>query len=387
MDSLNCSLLADLRTHVLSPYLIIPAENIRIDRMDRISRSTQPSSAAVRSPVVGIALPLLTEAQPEMECEEIREEFIAESFSNLNSHAGSEELLGAVNTDSIPNLVGSTLQPSPISPIFQHQLTDSEIFSAKLTEIDKEISKYDPPTNTEISVPNQCGTKILPSPESLNTTKYHSPLPHLSSRDHKTSTKPDDHLLSRDPKKSIKPDEHLLSCDPINPINPDDFNPTLTEVPILVISDDVLPQPGTWKRFQNSSRSLASPQAQKIRSIPICFTPQEDILIWPKSKDGMYSVKSGYQLLCAMEKSEVASVLDNGEVKNFWSALWRLNVPNKVKSFAWRACSDCLPTLNNLARRKIVQSNVCLSCWRYRTKKELNSLSHTVGLSGIVETS
>ena len=105
-------------------------------------------------------------------------------------------------------------------------------------------------------------------------------------------------------------------------------------------------------------------EAQKIRSIPICFTPQEDILIWPKSKDGMYSVKSRYQLLCALENSEVASVSNNGEVRKFWTALWRLKVPSKVKTFAWRACTESLPTLKNLARRKVVQSNVCHNCKR-----------------------
>lgn len=93
-------------------------------------------------------------------------------------------------------------------------------------------------------------------------------------------------------------------------------------------------------------------EAQRIRSIPICFTPQ---------------------LLCAMEKSEEASVLDNGEVKKFWTALWRLNMPNKVKTFAWRACTECLPTLKNLARRKVVQSKVCLSC-----EKELESVVHAL---------
>ena len=62
-------------------------------------------------------------------------------------------------------------------------------------------------------------------------------------------------------------------------------------------------------------------KAQRIMSILICFTPQEDILIWPNSEDGMYSVKSGYQLLCAMETSEAASVSNNGEVKKFWTAL------------------------------------------------------------------
>ena len=65
-----------------------------------------------------------------------------------------------------------------------------------------------------------------------------------------------------------------------------------------------------------------------------------------------------------MEKSEATSVSNNGEVKKFWTALWRLKVPNKVKTFAWCACTKSLPTLKNLARRKVVQSNVCLSCKR-----------------------
>ena len=65
-----------------------------------------------------------------------------------------------------------------------------------------------------------------------------------------------------------------------------------------------------------------------------------------------------------MENSEAASVSDNGEVRKFWTAPWRLKVPNKVKTFAWRACIESLLTLNNLARRKVVQSNVCLNCKR-----------------------
>ena len=44
-------------------------------------------------------------------------------------------------------------------------------------------------------------------------------------------------------------------------------------------------------------------EAQKIKSIPLCLIPQEDTLVWPKTKDGQYSVKLGYQLLCAKEFS------------------------------------------------------------------------------------
>nr|POE91095.1 amino acid permease 1 [Quercus suber] len=46
---------------------------------------------------------------------------------------------------------------------------------------------------------------------------------------------------------------------------------------------------------------------QKILAIPICRTNQDDVLFWPRSKDGSYTVKTGYQLLCELEKAEDAS--------------------------------------------------------------------------------
>ena len=94
------------------------------------------------------------------------------------------------------------------------------------------------------------------------------------------------------------------------------------------------------------------------------MTPQEDPLIWPKSKDGQYSVKLGYQLLCAKENSGSASGSTNEVNKKMWSGLWRLKVPNKIKTFVWRACTESFPTLVNLARRKVVLSNSCISCNR-----------------------
>ena len=36
-----------------------------------------------------------------------------------------------------------------------------------------------------------------------------------------------------------------------------------------------------------------------------------------------------------------------------WNKLWSLNVPHKVKTFIWWACSNSLPTRDNLHRRKM----------------------------------
>ena len=40
------------------------------------------------------------------------------------------------------------------------------------------------------------------------------------------------------------------------------------------------------------------PDTKLIKSLPLCSIPQPYILIWPKEKTGIYSIKSGYKLLC-----------------------------------------------------------------------------------------
>lgn len=46
---------------------------------------------------------------------------------------------------------------------------------------------------------------------------------------------------------------------------------------------------------------------QRIKAIPLCKTRQEDCIVWPRSRDGNYTVKTGYQLLGEIENREVAS--------------------------------------------------------------------------------
>lgn len=77
------------------------------------------------------------------------------------------------------------------------------------------------------------------------------------------------------------------------------------------------------------------------------------------SRDENYSVKTGYQLLGELENREVASGSSNAELRNFWKEIWSLQIPNKIKHFCWRACTDSLPTLANLYRCKVVSSPLC----------------------------
>ncbi|KAL0004819.1 hypothetical protein SO802_012380 [Lithocarpus litseifolius] len=53
---------------------------------------------------------------------------------------------------------------------------------------------------------------------------------------------------------------------------------------------------------------------------------------------------------------------DAQNTRLFWRTLWRLHIPNKLHSFAWRACKNVLPTKVNFCSRKILIDLTCEAC-------------------------
>ncbi|XP_075645296.1 uncharacterized protein LOC142616302 [Castanea sativa] len=123
-------------------------------------------------------------------------------------------------------------------------------------------------------------------------------------------------------------------------------------------------------------------EAQLIKSIPVCHSAQEDFPFCLHSRTGMYQVHSGYNLLCALNSSDVASSSDTVEQKKFWNSLWKLDVPNKVKVFLWRACTNSILTMLNLHKRRIVSSSVFSLC-REGEESVLHALWSCEGISSV----
>ena len=48
--------------------------------------------------------------------------------------------------------------------------------------------------------------------------------------------------------------------------------------------------------------------------------------------------------------------------KEFWSHLWRFEIPNAGKNYLWRACHEILSTKASLFRRKITKDALCHIC-------------------------
>ena len=53
---------------------------------------------------------------------------------------------------------------------------------------------------------------------------------------------------------------------------------------------------------------------------------------------------------------------DGSQEKSFWKKLWQINVPHKIRHFAWRACQDILPLQTNLVKRNVLQVDTCNEC-------------------------
>ena len=89
-------------------------------------------------------------------------------------------------------------------------------------------------------------------------------------------------------------------------------------------------------------------EAELIKRISVSKGCVEDLLIWPLTPAGDYSVRSAYRMLetNARSLSPGTSSLD-GQSK-VWKGIWKIKTPNRVCHFIWRAAHDSLPTKVNL---------------------------------------
>jgi hypothetical protein len=99
-----------------------------------------------------------------------------------------------------------------------------------------------------------------------------------------------------------------------------------------------------------------------VKSIPLSSTNQEDILIWKGTANGLFSVKSAYNLAKEMDDRKKAESSRGMYKSDVWKMIWKLHVPSVEKNFLWRACHDILPTMENLTKQKIVADPMCPVC-------------------------
>ena len=115
-------------------------------------------------------------------------------------------------------------------------------------------------------------------------------------------------------------------------------------------------------------------EADTILNIPISYNLLEDKLIWAGNRKGVFTVKSAYYVALNMVVSSNEGESSFGDPwERLWKKIWHLNIPSKIKIFAWKTCIDALPTMVNLKMRGIGENGFCPCCG-----SELESISHSI---------
>ena len=121
---------------------------------------------------------------------------------------------------------------------------------------------------------------------------------------------------------------------------------------------------------------FAAFDAEAILKIHLCTRRITDFWSWGEEPRGNFSVGSAYRMLVRtkydregwLEDREAPSSSegDNSE----WRAIWKVDVPSKIKVFLWRLARHSIPSSDVLHRRNMATTGACRLCgspdsWRH----------------------
>ncbi|KAK4424818.1 hypothetical protein Salat_1675400 [Sesamum alatum] len=101
-------------------------------------------------------------------------------------------------------------------------------------------------------------------------------------------------------------------------------------------------------------------------------SPMHANLTWKFTTQGKFTVRSAYRAIMEAEERERASsstVQPRIVVSwdKFWTKLWVVPVPPRVRLQVWKFCAEAVPTLQNLQRRRPKIDQQCIQ-WGANTK-------------------
>ena len=88
-------------------------------------------------------------------------------------------------------------------------------------------------------------------------------------------------------------------------------------------------------------------------------------MIWKENKSQRFTVCSAYQVAFRLKHPNQAEHSSAHAHGSTWRGLWKLKVPPKVRTFLWRACIGCLPTRENLHKKRINEEERCELCYHH----------------------
>ena len=103
-------------------------------------------------------------------------------------------------------------------------------------------------------------------------------------------------------------------------------------------------------------------EAEAICNLPRSRYRRWDTLIWRCMPNGSLTVCNAYYLEQSRSEQRLGEGSNNFGYAHIWKMVWSLSVPNASKVFLWRACSNILPTKDNLVKRGVLNEDQCIFC-------------------------
>ncbi|BFG41860.1 hypothetical protein CerSpe_281350 [Prunus speciosa] len=138
-----------------------------------------------------------------------------------------------------------------------------------------------------------------------------------------------------------------------------------------------------WWDISKLREALSEDLVQQIVSIPVGFQGSFfDTQIWSASSNGVFSVKTAYNLFFAGPSWPESS----------WAFLWKLKVPPKLQIFFWLASHNKILSNEYRVRRQLAIDSSCEFCdWPvesvlhiFRDCERARSVWHALSISGLV---
>ena len=104
---------------------------------------------------------------------------------------------------------------------------------------------------------------------------------------------------------------------------------------------------------------------ERILKIPLSPNMTEDFVAWQYTKSFSFSVRSAYYVEWEHQFGAQTRWGDGQgaiHANPVWDILWKLQIPSKVKIFAWRALHGIVPGMSILANRHIKVQPQCPVC-------------------------
>ncbi|XP_045831362.1 uncharacterized protein LOC123922707 [Trifolium pratense] len=104
-------------------------------------------------------------------------------------------------------------------------------------------------------------------------------------------------------------------------------------------------------------------EAHMILQIPILDKTQPDTLTWDGTRDGTYTMKSGYHAIIDWANNSNSNNATSSNCSmEIWKVLWKLNVAPKHSHLIWRSLRNAIPVKGSLFKRGIRCDPLCPRC-------------------------